>query len=61
MTENAKKSGTSKWPSIEELIADNDEIAAKQDPEWEKRYGEESWNAALALLGAGPTDIPMPK
>ncbi len=61
MTENAKKSGTSKWPTIEELIADKDEIAAKQDPEWGKRYGEESWNAALALLGAGPTDIPMPK
>lgn len=42
------------------MIGEKDKILAELDPEWVKNYGEAAWDAALALLGAGPTDIPMP-
>lgn len=60
IVEDSQTPNTSGWPTVEELIARKDRIARSVDPEWEARYGEASWDAALALLGIEPTDVPMP-
>ena len=36
---------------FDDLDALREEVQSKQDPEWVAKYGDESWNAALAVMG----------
>lgn len=45
------------FPSVEEILGMKGEILGGMDPAWRKRYGDASWEVALALLGIIPTNV----
>ena len=46
------------FPSVDEIEAKKEEILGGGDPEWRAKYGEASWQVALALLGILPSNVP---
>ncbi len=46
------------FPGLEEIEAMKEEILGNQDPKWRAKYGEASWEAAMALLGIQPSNVP---
>jgi hypothetical protein len=46
------------WPlTIENLPKLRRQIDATLDPEWLAKYGEQSWRAALTVLGVDPDSV----